>query len=119
MSRDRRPVTTATAGAVVDLPRVRRALARLDEIAREHPEAFDPDRLPATPEALAKAMRRRPGRPPSADPTVTVTMRLPGSLLAAVDAALEELRRRRPRATRQDVIREALAAYVACKRRRR
>ena len=32
------------AGPSVDLPRVRRALAELDRIAREHPEAFNRDR---------------------------------------------------------------------------
>jgi hypothetical protein len=47
----------------VDLATVRDVRRRLAEIAREHPEAFDPERLPTTPETVMDAIKR--GRPPS------------------------------------------------------
>jgi hypothetical protein len=43
----------------VDEIRAARALRKLDEHARAHPEAFDPVRLPTTPTALAAAGQGR------------------------------------------------------------
>ena len=91
----------------VDLMRARRALRRLDELARQHPEAFDPSRLPTTPQDLLHAMKRI-GRPPASDPTTVVMVRLPQSLIQALEKALVRRREEVPTATRQDLIREAL-----------
>jgi hypothetical protein len=104
----------------IDLPRARRALAKLDEIARDHPEAFDPARLPSTPRALARAMQeRRPvGRPPSPDPAVPVPLRLPRSMLATLDALVAERRCTDPGATRQDLLREGMDRYLAAEKRK-
>ncbi len=105
----------------IDLPRARRALAKLDEIARDHPEAFDPARLPTTPGALAKAMQgsRRIGRPPSPDPAVPVPLRLPRSMLATLDALVAERRCTDPGATRQDLLREGVDRYLAAEKKAR
>jgi hypothetical protein len=102
---------------VIDLPRAQRALARLDEIARDHPEAFDPDRLPLTPRELTMALKRI-GRPPAEDPTVAIPARLPRSMVRALDTVLEERRRAAPSLTRQDLLREAVASYLAGEKRR-
>jgi hypothetical protein len=104
----RRPVDL---GVVAD---VRRKLAR---IAREHPEAFDPERLPTTPEALARVVGRV-GRPPSPDPTIAVPTRLPRSMMQALDELLEARREQDPGLTRQDLMREAVAHYLKAERRK-
>ena len=104
----------------IDLPRVQRALAKLDEIARDHPEAFDPDRLPSTPEALAAAMRgpRPVGRPPSPDPAVQIPLRVPRSMLTVLDTLVAERQRTDPGITRPEVIREAIGRYLAAAKRK-
>ena len=102
---------------LVDLPRARRALARLDQLARDHPEAFDPDRLPTTPMELTRAMKRV-GRPPASDPTVALTARLPRSMAEALDALLSKRQVERPGTTRQDLLREAVGCYLAAERRK-
>ena len=89
-----------------------RALRKLDELARDHPEAFAPDRLPSTPSALARALGARIGRPPSADPMVPLVVRAPRSLLAQLDAARGER-------GRGEVVREALERWFRAERRRR
>ena len=43
----------------VDMERVRRSLARLDKLAETNPEAFDPERLPITAEAVGAAIARQ------------------------------------------------------------
>jgi hypothetical protein len=104
----------------IDLATVRDARRKLAQIAREHPEAFDPGRLPTTPEALEQAMKRV-GRPPSPDPTIAVPTRLPRSMMQALDELLEIRRQESPALTRQDLMREAVAHYLAaefCARRR-
>jgi hypothetical protein len=88
----------------VDLATVRDARRRLAEIAREHPEAFAPERLPTTPEALA-AVIKRVGRPPSPDPTIAVPTRLPRSMMEALDELLATRREQDPALTRQDLMR--------------
>ena len=80
--------------------------------------------LLSTPRKLAKALgealadspsasHRVPGfgRPPSADPTIAVTFRLPRSLLARLDAA-------RGDRVRGDVVREALERWLRAQRRK-
>jgi hypothetical protein len=104
----RRPIDL---GVVAD---VRRKLAK---IAREHPEAFDPERLPTTPETLEQAMKRV-GRPPSPDPTIAVPTRLPRSMMQALDALLATRREQDPALTRQDLLREAVARYLRAERRK-
>jgi hypothetical protein len=104
----RRPIDL---GVVAD---VRRKLAK---IAREHPEAFDPERLPTSPEAL-KQVIGRVGRPPSPDPTIAVPTRLPRSMMQALDALLETRRQGNPALTRQDLLREAVARYLRAERRK-
>jgi hypothetical protein len=101
----------------VDLATVRDARRRLAEIARAHPEAFAPERLPTTPEALA-AVIGRVGRPPSPDPTVAVPTRLPRSMMQALDALLATRREQDPALTRQDLLREAVARYLRAERRK-
>jgi hypothetical protein len=101
----------------VDLATVRDARRRLAELAWEHPEAFDPERLPTSPEALARVMRRV-GRPPSPDPTIAVATRLPRSMLEALDALLQGRRQADPALTRQDLLREAVARYLKAERRK-
>lgn len=101
----------------VDLATVRDVRRKLTRIAREHPEAFDPERLPTTPEALA-AVIRRVGRPPSPDPTIAVPTRLPRSMMQALDALLETRRQESPALTRQDLLREAVARYLRAERRK-
>jgi hypothetical protein len=104
----------------VDLETVRQVRQELDTLAREHPEAFDPERLPTTPQAVARAIRPRGriGRPPSPDPTVPVPARLPRSMLEALDAILAERRRADPDVTRQDILREAVGHYLAAEKRK-
>ena len=101
----------------IDRAPVREARRRLAELAREHPEAVDPERRPPTPEALAQAMRRV-GRPPSPDPTIAVATRLPRSMLEALDALLQGRRQADPALTRQDLLREAVARYLKAERRK-
>jgi hypothetical protein len=101
----------------VDLATVRDVRRKLARIAREHPEAFDPERLPTTPEALA-AVIRRVGRPPSPDPTIAVPTRLPRSMMQALDDLLETRRQESPALTRQDLLREAVARYLRAERRK-
>ena len=69
-------------GAVVDMPRVRRALAELDRLAEEHPEAF---RLEAQEwrAVLAEDERMTVSR--------VVALRLPDDVLARVDAHAKRL----------------------------
>lgn len=101
----------------VDELRARRALRRLDRLREAHPKAFDLDMLPVTPAALAAALGEpRTGRPPSDDPAVVVTVRLPRSLLAAVDAAVAD---RAPAITRSGAIKAGLAKWLRAERRRR
>jgi hypothetical protein len=104
----------------IDLKAVRQVRQELDELAREHPEAFDPERLPTTPEAVARAMRPRGriGRPPSPDPTIAVAARLPRSVIEALDAIVAERRQSDPDITRQDILREAVSRYLAAQRRK-
>jgi hypothetical protein len=90
---------------------------RLAELARKHPEAFDPERLPTSPEALEQALKRV-GRPPSPDPTVAVPTRLPRSMMQALDALLATRREQDPALTRQDLLREAVARYLRAERRK-
>ena len=101
----------------VDLATVRDARRKLAEIAREHPEASDPERLPTIPEALEQVIKRV-GRPPSPDPTIAVPTRLPRSMMQALDALLETRRQESPALTRQDLMREAVERYLAAERRR-
>jgi hypothetical protein len=104
----------------VDLATVRDARRKLAEIARELPEAFAPERLPTTPEALEQVIRRV-SRPPSPDPTIAVPMRLLRSMMQALDDLLETRRQESSALTRQDLMREAVAHYLAaefCTRRR-
>jgi hypothetical protein len=101
----------------VDLATVRDVRRKLARIAREHPEAFDPERLPTTPEALERVIGRV-GRPPSPDPTIAVPTRLPRSMLRALDALLEMRRQENPALTRQDLLREAVARYLRAERRK-
>lgn len=102
----------------VDELRARRALRKLDQHRHDHPEAFDVDRLPSTPSELAAALGERPrmGRPPSADPGMAVTFRLPRSMLAKLDAALQG---RDPPLTRQEAVREAVERWLSAGRRRK
>lgn len=96
----------------VDEIRAGRALRELDRLARDDPAAFDLDRLPSTPGALARALgERRMGRPPSADPMQVTPVRLPGSLVARLDAA-------RGDRSRGEVVREALERWLKSIRRR-
>jgi hypothetical protein len=101
----------------VDLATVRDARRKLARIARKHPEAFDPERVPTTPEALERVIGRV-GRPPSPDPTIAVPTRLPRSMMVALDALLETRREQDPALTRQDLMREAVAGYLAAERRK-
>jgi hypothetical protein len=101
----------------VDLAVVRDVRRRLTELSRAHPEAFDPERLPTTPEALERVIGRV-GRPPSPDPTVAVPTRLPRSMMQALDALLETRRQANPALTRQDLMREAVARYLRAERRK-
>ena len=101
----------------VDLAIVRDARRRLAEIARAHPEAFAPERLPTTPEALERVIGRV-GRPPSPDPTVAVPTRLPRSMMQALDELLQTRREQDPGLTRQDLMREAVARYLRAERRK-
>ena len=101
----------------VDLATVRDARRKLARIAREHPEAFDPERLPTSPEALERVIGRV-GRPPSPDPTIAVPTRLPRSMMEALDALLATRREQAPTLTRQDLLREAVARYLATERRK-
>jgi hypothetical protein len=79
---------------------------------RTNPEAFDPNRLPTTPEAVAAALRARPGRPRSGDPTEVVAMRLPRSVIAALEGLVTARQEAEPNVTRQDVLREAVRLYL-------
>jgi hypothetical protein len=96
---------------------VRDVRHRLAGIVREHPEAFDPERLPTTPEALERVIGRV-GRPPSPDPTIVVPTRLPRSMMQVLDALLETRREQDPALTRQDLMREAVARYLRAERRK-
>ena len=103
----------------IDEIRTARALRRLDELARTHPEAFDPARLPSSPAELAEALGerqplataqpRRTGRPPSPDPTVPVTVKLPRSMLAKLDAVLAASD---PPLPRSEAVREAIRRWL-------
>jgi Ribbon-helix-helix protein, copG family len=107
----------------IDEIRTARALRKLDELARTHPEAFDPARLPSSPGELAAALGerqplatgqpRRIGRPPSADPGVPVTVKLPRSMMAQLNA---EVAASDPPLSRSDAVREAIRRWL--KRRR-
>jgi hypothetical protein len=61
---------------------------------------------------------KRVGRPPAEDSTVAVTARLPGSMVAALDAMLEQRRVQDPKMTRQDMLREAVRRFVNAERRK-
>ena len=98
----------------IDEIRSARALKQLDELARDHPEAFfDPSRLPRSPTALAAALGEglRIDPPPSDDPMLAMTVRAPRSLLAQVDAARGER-------GRGEVVRQALERWLRAGRRR-
>jgi hypothetical protein len=104
----------------VDLKAVRQVRQELDALARKHPDAFDPERLPVTPEAVARAMRPRGriGRPPSPDPTVAIAARIPRSVVEALDELVAERRRSDPDVTRQDLLREAVSRLLAAEKRK-
>ena len=104
----------------VDLEAVRQVRQELDTLARERPQAFDPERLPTTPEAVARALRPRGrvGRPPSPDPTVALAARLPRSMLAGLEALLAERQRTEPGVTRQDLLREAVRRLLTSEKRK-
>ena len=101
----------------VDLATVRDVRRKLARITRKHPEAFDPERLLTTPEALERVIRRV-GRPPSPDPTIAVPTRLPRSMMVALDELLQTRREQDPALTRQDLLREAVARYLRAERRK-
>jgi transposase-like protein len=61
---------------------------------------------------------RRAGRPPTADPTLAVTARLPRSTVEALDALLRERRAETPAITRQDLLREAVGRFLAAEKRK-
>jgi hypothetical protein len=90
---------------------------RLAELARKHPEAFDPERLLTTSEALERVLGRV-GRPPSPDPTIAVPTRLPRSMMQALDALLATRREQDPALTRQDLMREAVARHLRAEGRK-
>jgi hypothetical protein len=71
-----------SAGKVADLPRVRRALDKLDRLAVEHPEAF---RLTAQEWRAALAEDKR------MTVSKVVAVRLPDSLIARVEAHARRL----------------------------
>jgi hypothetical protein len=96
---------------------VRDVRHRLAGIARDHPEAFDPERLPTSHEAL-KQVIGRVGRPPSPDPTIAVPTRLPRSMMQALDELLQTRREQDPALTRQGLMREAVARYLRAERRK-
>jgi hypothetical protein len=79
VKRRRRPAT----GEVVDLPRVRRAFARLEKLAAEHPEAF---RL-TEPEWRAVLAREE-----AMAVSKVVPVRLPAEIIARIDAHARRLR---------------------------
>ena len=97
----------------IDEIRTARALRKLAEHRATHPEAFDPARLPTTPAALAAAMGEVPriGRPPSEDPTTSIGVRFPASMLDAIDGA-------RGDRSRQEVGREAVERWLKSIKRR-
>jgi len=90
----------------VDLPEVRKALRRLDEIAAEHPALLEegPTDRQAWIETLQEIekMPRRAG-----EPTKQVAFRLPVSLIARVDVYVEILSQENPGValTRADAVR--------------
>jgi metal-responsive CopG/Arc/MetJ family transcriptional regulator len=61
---------------------------------------------------------RPPGRPRAVDPMMALTIRLPQSLMAALDGVLELRQRGEPGMTKQDLIRDAIARYIAPPRRK-
>ncbi|MBI5538015.1 MAG: hypothetical protein HY898_35155 [Deltaproteobacteria bacterium] len=99
---------------VVDLPRVRAALARLDALAAEHPEAFagrtaadwiDTLQENDTMQTVAK------GRPvEGAEPTTQIAIRVPASLLAQLDAFAAEHAQPGLALTRSDAVRMIMAS---------
>lgn len=98
-------------GRAINLAQVRSARDRLQQLAREHPEAFDPDRLPTTASAVMRAIKRV-GRPPAEDPTIAVPTRLPRSMVEALDGILHERQADKPSLTRQDLLREAIRRFL-------
>ena len=108
---------------VVDLPRVKAALAALDRHAAEHPEAFagrsedDWTRTLTTEEAAMNepipgtVQQGRPRSDHEHEASTQVAVRLPASLLAALDAWLASYRDKHPglALTRSDGIRALLA----------
>ncbi len=111
--------------AVIDLPRVKASLSRLDDLARDHPAAFDPARLPTSERELKATLdhdtsaKRRAGRPRAEDPTVTVTARLPQSVVADLEHVLALRRADAPRTTMQHLLREAVGKLIAGEQRKR
>ena len=101
----------------INLALVRDARRRLQELAHQHPEAFDPERLPTTPRQLMQAIKRV-GRPPAQDPTIAVPTRLPRSMVAALDDILRERQAADPAVTRQDLMREAVRRFLDAERRK-
>lgn len=93
---------------VVDELRTRRALAAFD---RQFPDGIPPT---TTQDVQAMLGGPRLGRPPVEDPKVTVTLRLPQSMLAELDAACTA---RRPSIGRQDALREAVTRWLRRERR--
>lgn len=96
----------------VDEIRVARTRRKLAEHAREHPEAFERIELLSSPGGLAAALgERRMGRPPSDDPMLALTVRVPRSLLARLDEACGAR-------NRGEVVRQALERWLRAERRR-
>jgi predicted glycosyltransferase len=92
----------------IDLPAVRRARAELARLAVEHPEAFDPDRLPVTAEAVGATLEADDmANRKKADPVVPLGVRLPQSMLDRIDAVAADMQRRETyrTVTRADAIR--------------
>lgn len=77
----------------IDLAAVRRSRARLDSIARAHPEIVqdpDPKNREAWEITLAE-MERSMGRPPGPEPTETLALRLGESLVDALNRYRDKL----------------------------
>jgi hypothetical protein len=97
----------------IDLPRVRAALRRLDTLAAEHPEAFT-GRTPAQwittlEESDTMNATVTKGRPvEGAEHTTQVAIRLPESMIAALDSYAQANARPGQAVTRSDAVRMLL-----------
>ena len=99
-------------GRAIDLAAVRQSRARLDAIARAHPEmvqAPDPENRKAWEATLAE-MENDMGRPPGPEPTETLALRLGESVVEALDRYRDELASKMPgfTVTRNDAMRRLL-----------